>query len=330
MNQTIRSWMGYVLAAACLAWVLHDVNLGDMWRVLASVNAWLLLPAVAFDVMSYICQGRRWKLLLHPLGRLSTLRSTQAIYVGLFTNEIVPMRAGELVRSFLVSRWLKTDVVSVIPSMAVERMFDGIWVALGLGLTAMFVRLPKDLLIGADALGIIVIASVGLFLFLVFRKKKPTGEPSGIRSSGWKPLRWMASMIDRIAKGMAEIGLSRPFYLSLFSSSLILVFQIAAFWLVMLAYGLHLTVWEGAAVLLIVHFGTALPNAPSNIGTYQFFVVLGLTLFGVDKTVAAGFSMAVFVILTVPLWLIGFLAISRTGMTFREIRSAVQKIVIHS
>jgi hypothetical protein len=36
-----------------------------------------------------------------------------------------------------------------------------------------------------------------------------------------------------------------------------------------------------------------IPNAPANVGSYQFFSVLGLTLFGVDKTVAAGFSIAV-------------------------------------
>jgi hypothetical protein len=88
---------------------------------------------------------------------------------------------------------------------------------------------------------------------------------------------------------------------------------------------LSASIWEGAAVLLIVHFGTAIPNAPSNIGTYQFFTVLGLMLFGVDKTTATGFSVAVFVILTVPLWVIGFIAVSRTGMSFRDIRSAIQK-----
>jgi len=59
----------------------------------------------------------------------------------------------------------------------------------------------------------------------------------------------------------------------------------------MRAYGLGLSFWVGAAVFLILHFGTALPNAPSNVGTYQFFTVLGLTLFGIDKTTATGFSV---------------------------------------
>jgi hypothetical protein len=44
---------------------------------------------------------------------------------------------------------------------------------------------------------------------------------------------------------------------------------------------------------------------------------LALRLFGEDKTVAAGFSMVYsspFLALTVPLWIRGLLAISRTGI----------------
>ena len=103
--------------------------------------------------------------------------------------------------------------------------------------------------------------------------------------------------------------------------------QAAAFWLVMTAYGMHLSFWVGAAVLLIVHFGTAIPNAPSNIGTYQFFTVLGLSFFGIDKTTAAGFSVAVFIILTVPLWVLGLLAVNGSGLSLRSIRGEIRRIL---
>jgi hypothetical protein len=77
--------------------------------------------------------------------------------------------------------------------------------------------------------------------------------------------------------------------------------------------------------LLIVRLGTLIPNTPSNIGTYQFFVVLGLSLLGVNKEDAAGFSAVVFVVLTVPLWIIGLCAISRTGIKLRHIPQEMKK-----
>jgi uncharacterized membrane protein YbhN (UPF0104 family) len=96
--------------------------------------------------------------------------------------------------------------------------------------------------------------------------------------------------------------------------------QSMAFWFVMKAYALPLNFWVGAAVFLIVRLGTAIPNAPANVGTFQFFVVAGLVFFGLDKATAAAFSIAVFMILTIPSWLIGSIALSRTGLTLTEVR----------
>ena len=41
--------------------------------------------------------------------------------------------------------------------------------------------------------------------------------------------------------------------------------------------------------MLTVRLGTIIPNAPANVGGFQFFVVLALGLFAVSKTTAAGF-----------------------------------------
>jgi uncharacterized membrane protein len=66
---------------------------------------------------------------------------------------------------------------------------------------------------------------------------------------------------------------------------------------------------------------------PSNVGTYQFFAVLALTLFGVDKTTAAGFSIAVFVILTAVLGIIGLVAIGRSRIRLKDIRREISEVI---
>ncbi|MDZ7302206.1 MAG: flippase-like domain-containing protein [candidate division KSB1 bacterium] len=126
---------------------------------------------------------------------------------------------------------------------------------------------------------------------------------------------------------LRDIGTSHYAYIAFSVSVLILVFQIMAFWLVMIACGLPLSLLAGAVILLIVHIGTAIPNAPSNVGTYQFFSVVGLQLFGIDKTPAAGFSVVVFIVLTIPLWVLGLFAIARSGMTLPFIRGEISKMM---
>jgi uncharacterized protein (TIRG00374 family) len=321
----LRQVIGYVIAGACLVWVFHGVHGERLARELRDIR-WLWVGgAVVLDVMSYVCQGARWRFLLRPIGSISIMRATQAIYAGLFTNEIVPLRAGELVRAYLVSRWRTVPFFDVIPSMAVERLFDGIWLAVGIALIAIFVHLPENLVRAADALGAMLLAAVAAFVVLVILKKRLPDRPAadGTRN----PFRTLGSIIARVAQGIGSIGTSRYFYLALFISPLIPVCQMVSFWIIMRAYGLHLSLWVGAAVFVIVYFGTAIPNAPSNVGTYQFFAVLGLTLFGVDKTTATGFSMAVFIVLTLPLWVLGLVAIARSGMRLADLRREVAELV---
>jgi hypothetical protein len=72
--------------------------------------------------------------------------------------------------------------------------------------------------------------------------------------------------------------------------------------------------------LLILRLGTTMPNAPANVGSFQFFSVLALRLFGVEKTVAVGVSIVYFISLTIPLWILGLLAIAGTGLSLATMR----------
>src|SRR5262247_1546834 len=315
--RNLQSAIGYLLAGAGLIWALRGVQPAKLLGQLSHINWWLIALALVCDVASYVCQGARWRLLLKPIGEVTTLQSTQAIYAGLFTNEILPMRIGELVRAYLMSRMTAARFVAVIPSMVVERLFDSVWLATSIGIVAIFVPLPKNLIAAGDALGMIAGAAAGLFLWVAFRRP---GTGKERRSPDWRLMRAVSGLFVRMSESLRGIGRARAFYLSFAYSLAMLILQTLAFWLAMRGYGVRLSFWAGAAVYLIVHLGTAIPNAPANVGSYQFFTVIGLTLFDVDKSLATGFSLIVFALLTLPLLLIGFVAFSRSGMTLASIR----------
>jgi glycosyltransferase 2 family protein len=316
-----KKYIPWIIAVVCLIWVFHDIHIEQLIGQIAAIHWQWIALAVFCDIISYYCQGWRWRLILGSVGKIKSIKTTQAIYAGLFTNEILPLRIGEMVRTYLVSRWLSAPFYSIIPSLAIERLFDGIWLGIGIGLTALFVHLPQNLTNAVEILGVIVLVSTAIFIFLILHKEKTIDKKSFSKIANQKRRKTIGSFLGDMARGIREIGTSRNFYQAFVVSSLVLIFQILAFWLVMVGYGLPILLWEGAAAMMIVHLGTAIPNAPSNIGTYQFFTVIGVTLFGVDKTAATGFSVVVFMVLTLPLWLIGLFAISRTGMKLKDIRN---------
>ena len=315
-----RAWIGYLVAAACLIWVFHDIRLGELWGHLARMRWWILAPAVACDIASYVTQGARWSAVLRSAGRLSLLKATQAIYAGLFVNEVLPMRVGEVLRAYLVSRWLSLRMTTVLSSILVERFCDGIWLALAVGAVVLTVPLPHFLVDAEEFLAAGVVLATLLFVYLVLREQRqPAPVHRGRLAGFWR-------LLGHIAAALRDMGRSRYVWNALVLSGLLLLLQAVAFWLAMVAWGFTLSFWHGVAVVLILHLGTMIPSAPSNLGTYQFFTVLGLTLFGVDKTQAGGFSMLVFLVLTIPLWAIGGLAMARAGLTLAGVRAEVSRI----
>ncbi len=322
--------LGYVLAAIFLAWVFHGIRLDRLFADVPHIRWLLVVLGLVFDTLSYLCAGLRWHLLLKPIGRVGSLRTTQAVYAGLFLNEVLPMRVGEVARAYLVSRWLDADVLRIVPSMALERLSEGIWLSVGIGLTALAVPLPKNLARSSDIAGLIVLAGVAVFVFSVlWRRRRPAAPPPAVSADGRRDLGGRLRRAGRdLGRGFGEIGLTWNTAAAFAATFPLFACQAVSFWLVMEAYGIHRSFWAGAAVFLIVHFGTSLPNAPANIGAYQFFCVLGLQLFGVDKTVATGFSFIVFALLTLPLLVIGFFALGQSGLGFRNLREELRKAAV--
>ena len=314
----VKRALAYTFALACLVWGFHDIHVRQLLAAMSIANWRLVGLAILVDILTYVLQGMRWKLLLARVGRLSSLRATQAVYAGLFINELVPLRFGELVRAFLVSRWLSLQFTSVLPSMLIERFLDALWLAAGIGLAAIFVPLPKELIKAGDALGGIVLLATVLFLWIVFWKEQEVERRE--QNSASRVFRELSRSASQLASGLRDIGASHRLYLAALLSATMLACQVLALCFMMLACRIELSLGSGVIVLLIVRLGTAVPNAPANVGSFQFFSVLALTLFGVDKTVAGGFSIVYFLTLTIPLWIIGLLAISGTDMSLSTIR----------
>ncbi len=324
--QYIEPSLKYIFLTGGLIYVFYHIHYGELLHQLIHIH-WTWVPlAIGVDVLSYICQGLRWKWLLPPVAEMSTLQATEAIYAGRFANEVLPIRLGELFKAFLVSRWISADFPSVIPSVVAARVLDGIWSVAGLGVIALFVHLPQDFVIGGAALAFIIIIGSAAFLFSIYYEHQVLSDWAAKKAEGGKLLRLIKWLIGLLTIGFQKIGFSRLFFQALAISPIFLGLQAFAFWLVLKTYGIHLSFLIGAAVFLIIHFGVLLPNSPGNLGVYQFFCVVGLTIFGIDKTHATGFSMVVYALLRVPLWIIGFLVISRSVVDVNSVKEEIDKL----
>jgi len=312
--------VGYGLAFVCLVWVLHDFHIMQALRQIANVSwKWVVL-GMACDVLSYGIQALRWKFLLAPFGKVRLSRSIRAVYSGLFANLVFPLRPGEVLRSYLLSNSEGITIGRILGSVGVERFVDLVIATAALAMVSLFVELPRRFQRVADTLAIVtlvlltIVALVILYLEIKLGSSPP---PDGKRRR--LPGKFMAVLTD-----LHAIGTSPSFYAAVLTSLLMPFCQVLGLWAMMRSYGLALPLLAAVVVLLIINLGVSLPNAPANVGSYQFFCVLGLGIFDVDKTSATGFSIFAFLALTLPLAFLGFAALLRSGMSLRSMREKVK------
>ncbi len=311
--------LGFGVSAGCLFWVLHGYPISELGPTLKALDwRWVALAVIA-DLAVYVVHGWRWTTLLSPVSRLGLWRTVQAIYIGIFANEVLPLRPGEVIRCYLLAHWNDLRLSLTFASAGVERVIDGVWMLVAFLVTASFVRgIPRDLTILVQILSVLLAACAGI-LFWVLKHRH---HAHAVLSES----RWAATL-RHIVEGLQLMGNPRTLGLTALISLLYFSLQILSVYALMKAYGLDLSFWVAGGVLTLVRLSTVVPNAPGNLGLINLACVMALGIFEVEKTDAKTFSIILFVALTMPLLIGGAIATALTGVNIGELRDRARRSV---
>lgn len=308
-TRNIRSWTIVILtnliSLICLAWVLNGAGLTHIWGEVRRMNwAWVLL-AVSSNVLAYLLQAWRWKLLLRPVERVPFFHSARAIYVGLFANEVLPLRAGELIRCFLLSKFTTVPLSVTFASALIERIFDGVWL-MGCFFFCLHVhRMSPVLVKGGYILGIMIVICASVIGYAMYAKKQSLDLFFGLAYP-----RWFSTLIE----DLHLIGHSRYLYFSFLVSGVFLFAQFLPIYTLVKATGLAVP-WTASFVLMVLlRLSSILPQAPGNLGSFHWVTARTLITFGLGAAHAKRFSIILWAVITIPLVIIGFLAFAITGV----------------
>jgi len=255
------------LSLVCLAWVLHDIDFSSLSDNVQNMHwGWVAVAMIA-DILVYCFQGWRWSMLLTPLAKVPVFQSVRAIYVGLFANEVLPFRTGEIIRCYLQSRWSELPFSVTLSSALIERIFDGVWLVTCLIVAVRLVPLPRYLIEGGTTLAVFVLIAAALLGAAMFWKESTHAALSGNRF-----LRKIAILIE----DLHIIGHSKYLYLSAIASVPYLLLQVVPIWALAQAYDIDLTLTDAFIVMVLLRFSAVVPQAPGNLGLFQAAAVLAL------------------------------------------------------
>ncbi len=306
--------LGIVISLALLAWVLRAFDLAEVGRALQAANYLYLLPVAVLIVLNYTARALRWGTLFGDAKVPCWSSLFVTMMIGYLANNILPARAGELVRAYMLGRREGLAKSTVLATVVMERVADLVVALLLLAVVLLFYPLPAwlgrvGLVVGAvslTALAILVLLSiwgsrlvarmVRLLHFL------PVGFVSRIEAVG-----------DGFVAGVSGLRSWRRVGSFLGCTMLIWFLEVLGVWLIAQAFRLPLSVGGSLFVMLVVGLGTMVPSSPGYVGTYEFFATSALALLGVTGGLALSFALAMHAVTFLGASLLGAACLALTG-----------------
>lgn len=280
--------LGLAVSAGLLVYCFWDVDLAVIAARLRETLWTFLALSIVLAFGSLWARAWRWGYLFPPGPRPSHL--LRALLIGYMGNNLLPLRAGEVVRIYVASRhgprfW--TTVATVV----VERVLDG--VALGLIVAGLLLLVPVPvemrwsiaIFLALDLAAILVLAMIAIapgicrvLIETIFHR------------IGWLERR-LIGFLGTMTEGLRGIRAPRHAIPVLVGSVAIWLSLALSVWTAMHAAHLDLPLVASWVVLAFLGLGVSLPSSPGFVGVIQAATVLALALFGVPRAEALSFSL---------------------------------------
>ena len=296
MKRQLQLIVLLLITIACLVFALWDIEFNKVQEALGSLR-WSLLPGVlVLLIMQFLLRVWRFQLVLGP-ERPTFKRQIVVSAIGFMAINVLPLRMGEFVRPWLLTRdniWVGHSLGAV----AVERVLDLITLLASLFVVAFAVNLPSNAIVvqGID----ILVASrtavgAGLLIAVVILVVLGVGGP---RVASWiSRVPWVGARAVHFAeafRGAASHLIFNPVkgLFALLLSTLIWFAAIGQVYVLLWAFpeGPN-TLTVAVAVTTVTLAGVITIPTPGFFGPFEVFCKATLLIWAVSPDVAATFAI---------------------------------------
>ncbi len=321
-------YFGFTLSAILLWLVLRNIDGARMLQAVLAINSGYFTLSLVFYLLTIFFRSVRWRYLLaseRPIAVSSLLSATS---IGLMTNNVLPLRIGDVARAYLIGRHAKISGVTAFATLAVERIVDALCLLSILGFYLRAMRGQQQI----QQLGLRMVLLGATFVIVL-------ACAIGVIYLASKRHLWVENIISRIlgkhfpgasnqvltlfAKASAGFAALRDWtqLLRVFFFSLCLWLAGAvSYYYLMRSFSFPLGFSSALLVLVFVTFGVAFPSAPGFAGTFHAFCILGLSAVGMrDPSLAATYAFTLHGTEWLTATALGLFFLWREGLSLNEL-----------
>jgi glycosyltransferase 2 family protein len=301
-----RYWLGAAASIFFLGIFVLRTDVGAATDDLLDAEYVYLLPAMAVFVVAVWFRAWRWATILHPFLRIRVFQLYPYVVIGSMANNVLPARAGELLRTYMLGERYGVKKMTVLGTVAVDRLFDGL-ALLAIYVVVAFATDTSALLtwiavVAAIAFGVVTVA----FLCAVYRPAAASGVVGWL--SGKIPTRFREKFegyAQQFLTGLEPLR-STTVIAAVMALSLLAWFSEATmYYLIGFAFDLDQPFYIYLLVAAAANLVIALPPSQGGIGPFELVTREVLVLAGVGASEASAYALTLHAALLLPVILLG-------------------------
>ena len=329
--------VGIALSAVALYFAFRNVPLNDLLHYLKSINYLWTFPAAILALVSFFFRAIRWQFILSSSHKIGIWRAFHPMMIGFMINCILPGRLGEFARPVILQKNEKVPFATGIATVAAERVFDICALVTFAVITFATIDInPEVEIVFGDfklnretlklifsriiVMGILLICGIILISIPFIRQAvhrviltlpalaffATEKTKTKIRD---KVCGALVRFVDNIALGFTLIKYPKKILICAIYSLLVWIIAAFSYYVFCLGSpGIHLSYTEMFAVMVIICLFIALPSVPGFWGVWEAGGVFAMSLFGISKNAAAGFTLANHGVQVFPVIIVGIIS----------------------
>jgi uncharacterized protein (TIRG00374 family) len=315
-----RLWLGVIVSLVFIAIFVIRTDFSEVGDAFRDANyAWAVASIPVYFAGSWF-RAWRWRYLLRPLGEMRTAALFPIVIIGFMVNNLIPARAGELVRAYIIGERERVSKMAALGTIAVDRVYDGIVLLLFLLIVGAFAGVSAQL--RGIAISMTVLFGIGLLVLVALALSERLSRWAVLTLLRFTPRR-VKGQVEELA-GSFLIGLHSfrsPYDMFAATATSVVSWLLEAtmYYMIGLAFNLDL----GFHVYLLITAGANLAISvlatQGGVGPFEVVAKETVTYFGVGKGVASAYAVALHALVLFPVIALGLYFLWAINLSLGEV-----------
>lgn len=306
LKKNLKIAISFLIVAVLFYLLFRKLDFELFRKYLSEGNKFLILCGVLVYLSSFAVRALRWKVLLRHIGNFKVRELAPVIVAGYAVNNVLPVRIGEIVRAAIAGKIFRISIPSAFASVFVERVFDGLTIALILSATLFFYPFQDNMKILALAASLFF-AILFVFALSAAFSSKPLEFVVFLRRKSPKILSVFFDFSEKFLKGAASLDSWKKIVATFVLSMCVWAFELAVYLLISAAFGVKIPFVGCLVMLCAANLGMLAAPTPAGLGVFQGAIVFALESFNVPYEQRMAVALILHAAQIVPTTVIGFI-----------------------